>query len=870
MIPRLLLSTSLNFFSHYKLSDSIFYRKVSISLDTMNKIVQFFSGLFFVFFLCFQTYAQVEIKIYNAENKILGEFKPEIKHSISGDELMVEFTPHWVEDTAVCKNCNYGLVLNENDIDISNAKPIESILTFVNSQSNYTKIVNDNNVVPYNKIKFKINFNVEPKNIDIVFNFKEFWNGKDKIKLLPGEQKSLTLTINNLQKNDSVLNSNNLNDHLQKKYDFKELFTMLDELEKQQNNITENDSTKIDVLNKSFAKYFIRKNEAFSLIKKNKWDKDKDNKKNMLNIEERLNKINEKLDSYAQLEVKKLLDPYKSFINIQINLIDSLLNSYTLNSTVDSLLKTEQNLAIDKTNIEKIKTKENELYEQIKNNKIFKESGSSQLLFVTRHENFIDKYEVFTFMQNVWIEDINSQILYIHSSKNKYNWIYIIVLIVIVVSVIVYFIVSKKNKIKMNYRQAQEGEIILQNVNETKREIVAGEITSVNDLPKGYYEIDLTKIWDSTHVNKCYLHPSIVQIINVFSSKSVDGSLEIAPEVGGFLLGKFYCVDKHTEKYDIYISTFVEPSEVEHQDQYQLSFGTKAMIELDSALQTHKDLTLIGWFHTHPNHGPFLSMPDLNIHNGSFRYNYQVAIVLDTYTPEFDTGIFSRIPKTDASLEMPLMNNRMEPKNGKKIVKWEQIYNEVRKNNGNSMIEPKIVENNISQQKNDSTFSLNLLEIWDARMSLVASVELTRKVLSELNTKRIESKSDVFSKGVPDLYLYGDIEKGNDETYRLNIYQTTTEIQSENQDKLVGWVAYSQHKLSDLNKAVEMIEKTTPLPVRHIAVIVDSYDASDVRLCILPSRPATGKANPIDSNTKTYSYTDTILKWLRNFTTVNK
>ncbi|MBK9013914.1 MAG: hypothetical protein IPM82_07420 [Saprospiraceae bacterium] len=52
---------------------------------------------------------------------------------------------------------------------------------------------------------------------------------------------------------------------------------------------------------------------------------------------------------------------------------------------------------------------------------------------------------------------------------------------------------------------------------------------------------------------------------------------------------------------------------------------------------------LLGWFHTHPGHTPYLSDIDLKkTHELFYTRPFQVAIVLDTLTENFDTGIFSR------------------------------------------------------------------------------------------------------------------------------------------------------------------------------------------------------------------------------------
>ena len=62
----------------------------------------------------------------------------------------------------------------------------------------------------------------------------------------------------------------------------------------------------------------------------------------------------------------------------------------------------------------------------------------------------------------------------------------------------------------------------------------------------------------------------------------------------------------------------------------------RAWAKLGDALDTYKDegLELIGWFHTHPGHGLFLSPPDKNIHFTQFNKPYHIAMELDSVKRE--------------------------------------------------------------------------------------------------------------------------------------------------------------------------------------------------------------------------------------------
>ena len=153
--------------------------------------------------------------------------------------------------------------------------------------------------------------------------------------------------------------------------------------------------------------------------------------------------------------------------------------------------------------------------------------------------------------------------------------------------------------------------------------------------------VSLDKEWQDTCVSKVWMTKSFVEDIYDYSEESL--VQKPAPEVGGFIIGKYHDQSEGQKKnYTIVTEKFIPAKEVDYQDQYEINFGMKAMNELDDALVANPDMVVLGWFHTHPGHTAFLSNADINIHDGSFREPYQVAIVLDPYTEQFDTGIFTR------------------------------------------------------------------------------------------------------------------------------------------------------------------------------------------------------------------------------------
>jgi proteasome lid subunit RPN8/RPN11 len=99
-------------------------------------------------------------------------------------------------------------------------------------------------------------------------------------------------------------------------------------------------------------------------------------------------------------------------------------------------------------------------------------------------------------------------------------------------------------------------------------------------------------------------------------------------ELGGILLGK-ECVDDQTGEPFVWIT---EALEAKHYENTQASFTYthEAWEEITRERDRRfPDLDIVGWYHTHPDFGIFLSSHDLFIHQHFFAQPLQVAYVVD-------------------------------------------------------------------------------------------------------------------------------------------------------------------------------------------------------------------------------------------------
>lgn len=159
-----------------------------------------------------------------------------------------------------------------------------------------------------------------------------------------------------------------------------------------------------------------------------------------------------------------------------------------------------------------------------------------------------------------------------------------------------------------------------------------------------YVQVDLTTQWGQTLVDTVFLFKDCIDALDRFiTDHNVrpfnEGEGTEIPEIGGFLLGRHQA---GATRHQVSLEKFV-PIESSDQGVYKIEFGTQAWVALDNIRDQYPDLTTIGWFHTHPGHGLFLSKPDLNIQGGFFRKPFQLAMEIDTLTGNvgLDTAFFT-------------------------------------------------------------------------------------------------------------------------------------------------------------------------------------------------------------------------------------
>jgi proteasome lid subunit RPN8/RPN11 len=159
-----------------------------------------------------------------------------------------------------------------------------------------------------------------------------------------------------------------------------------------------------------------------------------------------------------------------------------------------------------------------------------------------------------------------------------------------------------------------------------------------------FCKLELAQHWPNSAVSEVFMSQECIKNLGQFLREEnlhgITNEMQGAiPEVGGFLMGKHY----EGEDGDIKVSVdrFV-PFVPEYHDVFKIEIGTQTLVqELGDAQDNNPNMDVIGWFHTHPGHGLFLSNSDLSVQR-HFPQQYQLAMEIDSLTDRLDTAFFTR------------------------------------------------------------------------------------------------------------------------------------------------------------------------------------------------------------------------------------
>ena len=145
---------------------------------------------------------------------------------------------------------------------------------------------------------------------------------------------------------------------------------------------------------------------------------------------------------------------------------------------------------------------------------------------------------------------------------------------------------------------------------------------------------------------------------------------DLESEVGGILVGN-WSIDAENHQQFILIETGL-PARFTRQGSVYLTFTQDSLVDLHADLDEHyPGKQIVGWYHTHPGMGVFLSSHDAWLHRHFFPEPWQVALVID---PNSATGGFF-IRQADGVLDPGRCFGffELDGSSGQSCVRWNNL-----------------------------------------------------------------------------------------------------------------------------------------------------------------------------------------------------
>lgn len=154
--------------------------------------------------------------------------------------------------------------------------------------------------------------------------------------------------------------------------------------------------------------------------------------------------------------------------------------------------------------------------------------------------------------------------------------------------------------------------------------------------------IDMAELFEDSPLQKMYFRKQAVTDIAewiALSEREKKQQPETVVEKGGILLGTYRSLE---QTYETLIHTFAPIEQVDFQSNTLWRVDRGIAPAILTANEKYGDQLVVGWLHTHPGHGPYLSMTDLEQTQLFFPHPYQVAIVIDSLVESQPSGLFTR------------------------------------------------------------------------------------------------------------------------------------------------------------------------------------------------------------------------------------
>jgi proteasome lid subunit RPN8/RPN11 len=169
-------------------------------------------------------------------------------------------------------------------------------------------------------------------------------------------------------------------------------------------------------------------------------------------------------------------------------------------------------------------------------------------------------------------------------------------------------------------------------------------------------------------------------VVSVFVTQSAyscavsHATSELDNEVGGVLVGK-WCLDAETCQQFIVVVAAL-PARFTQQGSVFLTFTQDSLVDIHEKIDLlYPGEGIVGWYHTHPRMGVFLSHYDTWLHDHFFTEPWQVALVIEPHTSI--GGFFIRQADGEMDPSRYFGFYELNGNSGESVVCWNNLQEEL-------------------------------------------------------------------------------------------------------------------------------------------------------------------------------------------------
>jgi proteasome lid subunit RPN8/RPN11 len=184
--------------------------------------------------------------------------------------------------------------------------------------------------------------------------------------------------------------------------------------------------------------------------------------------------------------------------------------------------------------------------------------------------------------------------------------------------------------------------------------------------------LETAQRWDSPHDGDG-VQPTVSVFLNraAYIRISVHSCSSDTVEVGGVLVGD-WCVDEETGEQFVVVKHAL-PARHTLQGSVYLTFTQDSLVDLHDQIEKRfEGERIVGWYHTHPRMGIFLSHYDTWLHRNFFPELWQVALVVEPYSSL--GGFFIRQPDGGLNPTHYFGFYEVDGALGHSIVRWQNLW----------------------------------------------------------------------------------------------------------------------------------------------------------------------------------------------------